>query len=156
LKRIPGSFGQTVVVASPPPPLLLDLDDFDAVGIASEVLVSLRVHAIEHHTDAAATVSSPDGWHRLIATARDSGHLVLSARLLDLSTSRFNNVSAALRSRGWDFDEDGEGATVRYPPGTETTTAAFELLAALTLSGAPRGVREITAVDGNGVLLALG
>jgi hypothetical protein len=137
-------------MAGRPPPHQLDLDDFDAVGIASEVLVTLRVHAIEHHTDAAATVSSPEGWHRLVATARDSGHLVLSARLVDLSTSRFHNVSAALRSRGWDFDEDGDGATVRYPPGTETTTAAFELLAVLTLSGAPRGVREVTAVDGDG------
>jgi hypothetical protein len=141
---------QAVGVATAPAPLMIDLDDFDAVGVASDALVALRVHAIEHGTDAAATVSAPDGWHRVVATARESGHLVLSVRYGELTLSRWNNVAAAIAKRGWDLDDDAEGATRRFPPGTEATTVAFELLASLTLSGAPAGTRSITAVDGNG------
>jgi hypothetical protein len=133
-----------------PAPLVLDLDDFDAVGVAGDAVIALRVHAIERDTDAAATVAAPGGWHRVVVTARQSGHVVLSVRYGELSLSRWNNVAAAIAKRGWDLDEDGEGATRRFPPGTEPATVAFELLAALTLSGAPAGPRTVTAVDGRG------
>jgi len=146
---------QAVAVAAPPDPVELDLGDFDAVGVAAEVLVILRIHAIEHGVDAAATFAAPDGWHRIVATARDSGHIVLAVRYGDLSLSRWNNVAGALAKRGWDLDEDAEGATRRYPPGTETTTAAFELLAALTCAGAPTGARQVSAVDGHGEAIDL-
>lgn len=133
-----------------PHPVALDLGDFDAVGVATEIVLALRRHAIEHDTDAAATVAAPPGWQRLVVTARSSGHLVLGVRYSELSRSRWNNVAGALEKRGWDLDEDVEGATRRYPPGTEATTAAFEVLAAATLAGAPADERQVTAVDGRG------
>lgn len=133
-----------------PGPVLLDLADFDAVGVATDILVALRSHAIQHDTDAAATVAAPEGWHRVVITARSSGHVVIGVRYLELSTSRYHNVSKALAARGWDLDDDDDGATRRYPPGTEATTAAFEVLAAATVSGAPPDVRAVTAVDGTG------
>jgi len=64
-------------------------------------------------------------------------------------------VSAALATRGWQLDDDGDGAICRYPPGSEASEAAFEILAALTSSGAPADVREVTAVDGNGLVIDL-
>ena len=133
-----------------PPPLLLDLGDFDAVGIATEIVISLRVHAIEHEVDAAATVAAPAGWHSVVVTARHSGHVVLGVRYGDLSRSRWHNISGALARREWDLDEDEDGATRRFAPGTEATMAAFELLAAVTVAGAPVDGREVTAVDGHG------
>ena len=42
---------------SEPEPCLVDLGDFDAVGIVSEVLVSLRAHTMATSADTAATVS---------------------------------------------------------------------------------------------------
>ena len=126
-----------------------------AVGIADEVVLTLRRHAILGSIDAAATVSAPSGWHRLVVTARGSGHIVLSVRYSPLGRSRWNNVSAALAARGWQLDDDGDGATCRYPPGSETSEASFEILAALTSSGAPADVREVTAVDGNGLAIDL-
>jgi hypothetical protein len=133
-----------------PAPLPLDLRDFDVLGVATAAVVALRAHAIGSGVDAAATVAAPDGWHRVVVTARSSGHVVLSVRYDELSMSRFHNIAGALERRGWDRDEDGEGATRRYPPGTEATDAAFELLAVVPLAGAPAGVRTVTAVDGNG------
>jgi hypothetical protein len=133
-----------------PPPLRLDLGDFDAIGVATELVVTLRAHAIQHDTDAAATVSAPDGWHHLVITARRSGHVVLGIRYSDLTRSRVHNLSRALHQREWDLDEDDDGVTRRYPPGTEASTAAFEILTVLTLAGAPTGTREVTAVDGTG------
>lgn len=133
-----------------PAPVVLDLGDFDAVGVATEVVLALRRHAIEHDTDAAATIGAPTGWQRLVVTARSSGHLVLGVRYSELSRSRWNNVAGALEKRGWQLDEDLEGATIRFPPGTEATSAAFEVLAATTLSGAPADQRSVTAVDGRG------
>ena len=114
-----------------PRPMLVDLDDFDAVGIVTEVLVSLRAHTMRIGADSAATVSAPPGWHRAVMTARDSGHVVLSVRYEELSTSRLKNVADALDRRGWQLDDDGEGSTIRFPPGTEASTPAFELLGAL-------------------------
>jgi hypothetical protein len=140
---------------SEPRPVALDLGDFDAVGVATEIVLALRRHAIEHDTDAAATVTAPSGWQRLVVTARSSGHVVLGVRYSELSRSRWNNVADALERRGWELDEDLEGATRRFPPGTEATTAAFEVLAATTLSGAPPDVRSVRAVDGRGAPVAL-
>lgn len=128
----------------------VDLADFDAVGIVSEVLVSLRAHTMVTSGDTAATLSAPDGWHRVVMTSRESGHVVLGVRYERLSTSRLKNVAGALASRGWQLDDDGEGATIRFPPGTDATSPAFELLAAATLSGAPSDVRTVTATDATG------
>jgi hypothetical protein len=139
-----------------PEPLRLDVADFDAVGILGEVVVLLRVRSIEAEVDAAATISAPDGWHRVVVTARPSGHVVVGVRFTELSTSRWLNVAEALARRAWQLDEDEEGATVRFAPGTEPTDAAFEVLAALTLAGAPADVRTVTAVDGRGDTVPLG
>lgn len=136
-------------------PITIDLADFDAVGILGEVVVVLRIHSIEADVDAAATVSAPDGWHRVVVTARSSGHVVVGVRYTDLSTSRWLNVAEALATRSWQLDEDEEGATIRFPPGTEPTDAAFEVLASLTVAGAPADVRTVTAVDGRGEPVAL-
>lgn len=133
----------------------LDLADFDAVGVAEDLVVSLRAHAIEHGVDAAATVSAPAGWQRIVITARPSGHVVLGTRYSDLGRSRWNNVADALERRGWQLDDDGEGATRRYPPGSQAADAAFEALAAVALAGAPSDVRMVTAVDGTGVTIPL-
>lgn len=129
---------------------MLDLGDFDAVGVAAEVVVALRGHAIAASVDAAASVSAPAGWHGVVITARRSGHVVLGVRYGGLSSSRWNNVAEALERRGWQLDDDGAGATIRYPPGTEPTTVAFDILGVLVVSGAPADVRSVTAVDGRG------
>ena len=133
----------------------LDLGDFDAIGVATDLVISLRTTAIQHETDAAATVSAPDGWHRLVVTARHSGHVVLGIRYSDLTRSRVHNLSRALHQREWDLDEDDDGVTRRYPPGTEASTAAFEIVAVLSLAGAPADIREVTAVDGTGAPIDL-
>ena len=142
---------QALAVPLPPPALPLDLGDFDAVGIIADVIIALRIHAIEASVDAAATISAPNGWHRVVITARSSGHVVLGVRYLELSTSRYNNLAPVIAARGWQLDEDEDGATRRYPPGTEASAAAFEVLAVITSSGAPADVRSVTAVDGFGV-----
>jgi hypothetical protein len=131
-------------------PLRLDLGDFDAVGIAGDVVLAVRAHAMEHGVDAAATVSAPEGWHRVVVTGRPGGHTVLGVRYGELTASRWNNVAKALARRGWDLDDDEEGATRRYPPGTDASTVAFELLAVAVLAGAPSDVRQVTAVDATG------
>lgn len=134
----------------------LDVGDFDAVGVATDVVVALRTHAIEHGVDAAATVSAPPGWQRIVVSARPSGHVVVGTRYSDLGRSRWNNLADALERRGWQLDEDGEGATRRYPPGTPASDAAFEALAAVTLAGAPGDVRTVTATDATGAPVDLG
>jgi hypothetical protein len=133
-----------------PPALPLDLDDFDAVGVATDVVATLRRHAIEHELDAVATVAAPAGYQRVTVTGRPSGHVVLGVRFGDLGRARRNNLVPALADRGWLTDEDGDGATRRFPPGTEPTDAAFELLAVVTLVGAPAGVRSVSAIDAGG------
>jgi hypothetical protein len=131
-------------------PVMIDLADFDAVGIASDIVMAVRMEAIDRAVDVAATVSAPEGWHRVVATGRPSGHLVLGVRFTELSTSRWHNVAEALRRREWDQDEDHEGVTTRFPPGTEASTAAFELLAALSVGGAPTDERTVTARAADG------
>lgn len=134
----------------------LDLGDFDAVGVATDIVLALRAHAIEHGCDAAATVDAPAGYQRLVVTARPSGHVVLGIRYSDLGRSRWNNLADALERRGWQLDDDREGATRRYPPGSQASDAAFEALAAVTRSGAPSDVRLVTAVDATGAPVPLG
>jgi hypothetical protein len=133
----------------------LDLSDFDAVGIAGAVVDVVRSQAITRGVNVAATVSAPSGWHRVVVTGRQSGHAVLSVRYSSLTTSRRHNLDDALAKRGWDLDEDNEGATYRIPPGTEPAIAAFELLAVLTLAGAPVDVRQVTATDATGTPVPL-
>ena len=100
--------------------------------------------------DEAATVSAPHGWHRVVLNCSPTGHLNLRVRFVDLTTARSNNVSKALVERGWQLDEDRDGASVRYLPGTEAITVAFDMLAVLALAGAPSDVRTVTAVDSTG------
>jgi hypothetical protein len=84
-----------------------------------------------------------------------TGKTLLRVRFTDLTTSRANNVAKALTERGWQTDEDGDGAAMRYPSGVEATTVAFDALAALTLAGAPGDIRTVTAVDSSGRPIAL-
>lgn len=131
-------------------PLSLDLSDFDAVGVASSAVAQVRAHAIENECSTAATVSAPQGWHRVVLNCSATGHLNLRVRFVDLTTARSNNVSKALVERGWQLDEDRDGASVRYLPGTEAITVAFDMLGVLALAGAPNDVRSVTAVDSEG------
>ncbi len=70
----------------------------------------------------------------------------------------FDDIWAERREeveRGWQIDEDGDGASCRYPSGVEATTVAFDALGALTLAGAPSDVRSVTASDSEGRAIAL-
>ena len=134
----------------------LDLADFDAVGVLSEVVVDLRAHVMTHEREASATISAPDGWHQVVVTAKQGGASVLIARFAPLSASRLRNVADALSRRGWQLDEDREGATLRQPPGTAATDVAFEALAAVGLAGAPSDVRRVTSRDAEGGPVARG
>ncbi len=133
-----------------PEPLTIDPADFDAVGVLSDAVVNLRAHTMTTDKDVAATISAPEGWHRVVATNKPGGSTVLVVRFGELSMSRLRNVADALHRRGWQLDEDGEGATLRQPPGTPATDVAFEVLAALTVAGAPSDPRTATAVDADG------
>lgn len=136
--------------------MVVDLADFDAVGILTDVVTALRAYAIEHDTDAAATLAAPAGYQRVVLTARRSGHVVVGIRFSELGRSRWNNLADALDRRGWDPDADHEGATARFPPGTSPSDAAFEVLAVATLAGAPTGPRTLSALDGGGRTVSLG
>ncbi|HEY6530841.1 MAG TPA: hypothetical protein VIY72_00960 [Acidimicrobiales bacterium] len=138
-----------------PEPLMIDLSDFDAVGVLSDVVVTLRAHVMATDNDAAATIDAPAGWHHVVVTAKPGGSTVLVVRYGELSLSRLRNVADALHGRGWQLDEDGEGATLRQPPGTAATDAAFEALAVLGTAGAPTTPRAVTAVDSRGTTLDL-
>ena len=135
--------------------LTIDPNDFDAVGVLAEAVVTLRRHAMECQRDVVATISAPPGRHRVKVVARPGGHAVLAVRFDELTTSRRNVIADALTRRGWDLDDDTEGATFRFPPGTDHTTVAFDALAVLTLGGAPADRRTITAVDGTGAPVEL-
>jgi hypothetical protein len=100
--------------------------------------------------DASATVSVLEGWHPLVINAKQGGSSVLIVRFNDLSASRLRNVADGLSKRGWQLDEDREGATLRQPPGTTATDSAFEVLAAIGIGGAPNSSRNLVARDGNG------
>ena len=133
-----------------PEPLQIDPSDFDAVGILSEAVVTLRAHVMATDRDTAATVDAPEGWHHVVVTAKPGGSSVLVVRYGELTLSRLRNLAGALSTRGWQLDEDGEGATLRQPPGTPATEVAFEVLAVLTSAGAPAAVRSVTAQDADG------
>ncbi len=140
---------------SGPGPVLLDLDDLDAVGVLGEAVVSLRAHVLLGEQEAAITIDAPEGWHRLVINAKHGGSTVLVVRFNDLSVSRTRNVASALHRRGWQLDEDQEGATLRQAPGTTATDVAFEVLSVLGLSGAPRGTRAMRASDATGSVVDL-
>ena len=133
----------------------IDLEDFDAVGVLSEVVVDLRQHVLLNGVEASASVSAPDGWHRVVINAKGGGSSVLVVRFNELSQSRLRNVADALDGRGWQLDEDREGATLRQPPGTTATDVAFEVLAALGAGGAPRDTRTVEARDAGGGVVEL-
>ena len=135
-------------------PLLLDLADFDAVGIAADVIATVRGHAVEHSVDTSATVSAPEGWHRVIVNCSTGGNTVLRVRYTDLTRSRANNVAKALVERGWQTDEDGDGASCRFLPGVEATTMRPDLRCSLGRSdGASRARIDdwIELVGGAGI-----
>lgn len=137
-------------MAAAPEPLVVDPADFDAVGVVSDAVVNLRAHVMTTGIEAAVTIDAPDGWHRLVVTAKDGGSSVLVVRYGELSLSRLRNVADALQRRGWQLDEDGEGATLRQPPGTPSTDVAFEALAVLTVAGAPATARRAHGTDADG------
>lgn len=124
-------------------PTAIEPADFDAIGVMTDLVVALRAQAFEREADAVGSVSAPPGRHRLNVIARGGGHVVLSVRYDELSLSRRNVIAGALARRSWDLDEDTEGATRRYPPGTDATTVAFEALAVLTLGGVRADPRTI-------------
>ena len=130
--------------------VVIDPTDFDAVGILTEAIVSLRAHVLIKEVDASATVSAPEGWHPLVINAKQGGSSVLIVRFNELSASRLRNVADALSKRGWHLDEDRQGATLRQPPGTMATDSAFEVLSAIGIGGAPSTTRTLEARDGNG------
>jgi len=136
-------------------PLTIDPSDFDAVGVVADAVVNLRAHVMATSHDSAMTVAAPDGWHQVVLTAKPGGSSVVVVRYFDLSLSRLRNVAEALSKRGWQLDEDGEGATLRQPPGTTATDAAFEVLAALTVAGAPTTPRTATGADAVGTEIDL-
>jgi len=136
-------------------PLLIDLSDFDAVGILSEAIVSLRTHVMIKEIEASGVIAAPEGWHRIVVNAKAGGSSVLVVRFNELTVSRTKNVATALNSRGWQLDEDQEGATLRMPPGTTTIDVAFEVLAALVVGGAPSDNREMSATDVKGTPVEL-
>jgi len=138
-----------------PEPLAIDPSDFDAVGILSDAIVTLRAHVMATDRDTAATVDAPEGWHHVVVTAKPGGSSVLVVRYGTLTLSRLRNLAGSLAARGWQLDEDGEGATLRQPPGTAATEVAFEILAVITAAGAPVEIRSVTAADAAGTALDL-
>ena len=138
-----------------PEPLTIDPSDFDAVGVVADAVVNLRAHVMDTSLDTALTVAAPEGWHQVVVTAKPGGSSVLVVRFGELSVSRLRNVAEALGRRGWQTDEDREGATMRQPPGTSATDVAFELLAVLTVAGAPTTPRQATAADAAGTPIEL-
>ena len=135
---------------------MIDPPDPDAVGVVNDVVLALRGHVMDHDAAATATVAAPEGWHQVTITAMPGGHVVLGVRFVGLSKSRTNNVAEALDRRGWQLDEDGEGATHRHPPGTDAMTVAFEVLTMVGAAGAPKTTRRITAADTQGTIVPVG
>lgn len=127
--------------------LVIDPSDFDAIGLLTDAIVSLRAHVMVNEIDASATVTAPEGWHPLVINAKQGGSSVLVVRFNELSNSRLRNVADALSKRGWQLDEDREGATLRQPPGTSATDSAFEVLSSIGVGGAPNSPRTLVARD---------
>jgi hypothetical protein len=138
-----------------PEPITVDPADFDAVGVFSDAVVNVRAHVMATGLDTAIAVDAPEGWHRVVITSKPGGSSVIVVRFNELSMSRLRNVAEALGRRGWQADEDGEGATLRQPPGTTATDVAFEVLAVLTIAGAPSSPRLAAATDTNGTSVDL-
>jgi hypothetical protein len=138
-----------------PDPITIDPSDFDAVGVVADAVVNLRAHVMDGSLDAAMTVEAPEGWHHVVVTAKPGGSSVVVVRYGLLSLSRLRNVAEALDRRGWQLDEDGEGATLRQPPGTSATDVAFEVLAVLTVAGAPATARQASGRDARGTTIDL-
>lgn len=130
--------------------VVIDPSDFDAVGVLTDAIVSLRAHVLLNEIDASATVNAPEGWHPLVINAKQGGSSVLIVRFNELSASRLRNVAEALSKRGWHLDEDREGATLRQAPGTTATDTAFEVLSVIGLAGAPSTPRTVEARDAAG------
>jgi hypothetical protein len=128
----------------------IDPGDFDSFGVVADLVVAVRGHALERGVDVIATISAPPGRHQLRIVGRPGAHVVLAVRYDDLTLSRRNVLAEALQQRGWDADEDREGATRRFPPGTEHTAVAFEVLEVITAGGAPAEPRTVTVIDANG------
>ena len=143
-------------MSDPTAAIELDLGDFDAVGVLSDVIVDLRAHVMVHEREASATISAPTAWHQLVINAKQGGSSVLVVRFSALTASRLRNVATALSTRGWQLDEDREGATLRQPPGTAAADVAFEVLGALGVAGAPKDVRIVTLRDADGGQVARG
>jgi len=133
----------------------VDPGDFDSFGVVADLVLAVRAAVMERGVDVVATISAPPGRHLVRIVGRPGGHTVLAVRYDDLTLSRRNVLAEALATRGWDADEDREGATRRFPPGTEHTAVAFEVLEVLTLGGAPADRRSVTVIDGNGDPIAL-
>ena len=89
----------------------IDPGDFDAFGVVADLVVAVRAAVMERGIDVVATISAPPGRHQLRLVGRPGGHVVLAVRYDDLTLSRRNVLADALRRRGWDPDEDREGAT---------------------------------------------
>jgi hypothetical protein len=137
-------------MATEPGAATIDPGDFDAIGVMAEIVVMLRRHAIERDVDVTALVSAPPGRHVLRIAARTSGHVLLGVRYDGLTPSRRNVIAAAFSRRDWDLDEDAEGVTRCYAPGTEPAAIAFEALAVLTLGGTSAEPRTVSAMDAAG------
>jgi len=133
----------------------IDPGDFDSFGVVADLVLAVRAAVMERGVDVVATIAAPPGRHAVRVVGRPGGHTVLAVRYDDLTLSRRNVLAEALGRRGWDADEDREGATRRFPPGTEHTAVAFEVLEAITAGGAPAEPRAVTAVDANGNDVAL-
>jgi hypothetical protein len=133
----------------------IDPGDFDSFGVVADLVIALRRYTMERGVDVVAAISAPPGRHEVRVVARPGGHVVLAVRYDDLTLSRRNVLADALQRRGWDADEDREGATRRFPPGTEHTAVAFEVLEVITLGGAPAEPRTVSVIDANGTPVAL-
>jgi hypothetical protein len=133
----------------------IDPGDFDSFGVVADLVLAVRAAVMERGVDVVATIAAPPGRHAVLVVGRPGGHTVLAVRFDDLTLSRRNVLAEALAGRGWDADEDREGATRRFPPGTEHTAVAFEVLEVITAGGAPAEPRAVTAVDATGRPVAL-
>jgi hypothetical protein len=135
--------------------ITIDPGDFDSFGVVADLVIALRGHALERGVDVIASISAPPGRHQVRVVARPGAHVVLAVRYDDLTLSRRNVLAEALLRRGWDADEDRDGATRRFPPGTEHTAVAFEVLEVITAGGAPAERRTVSVIDANGATVAI-
>ncbi len=124
-------------------PTSVDLGDFDALSVMTDLIIELRSRSITSG-QAAIVIDAPSGWHRLTLTVSATGHGLARIVSDDLTTSRRHNVTRALLGNGWTEDEGRESMYLRLVPGTQAGELAFDLLAALGAGGAPSGIRALT------------